>query len=178
MKSPTKNGAADRHLRSCWDQSAGFSNVNNRRFPWTRAHRVGIDVALGAVQEAIVNRRISAGIFGVALLFGTVAVPGDAHDVVAIRLYGRYFTEPATVRIMVSVEPDAENRMLRIEADGDSLFRASEVDLNGSEEKPLHTVVFKSLPAGHYSLRAEVRSSRGVRGTAVDNVFVTGADLR
>lgn len=124
------------------------------------------------------KRRIVAGIFSTVLLFTGGMVRGDAGEVVQIRLYGRYFVEPATVRIMVSVEPNAENRALRIEADGELLFRASQLELNGVDEKRLHTVTFKSLPAGNYALRAEVLSNAGIRGTAVDNVFVTGAGLR
>jgi hypothetical protein len=128
--------------------------------------------------EAIVKHRIVAGIFLSALLVSMGTVPGDAGEVVEIRLYGRYFSEPATVRILVDVAPDAANRALRIEADSETLFRASELELGGADDRRLHTIVFKSLPAGTYTLRAEVWSSTSVRGTAVDNVYVTGSGLR
>lgn len=124
------------------------------------------------------KRRIIAWIFVTALLASAGAIPGDAFDVVEIRLRGRYFIEPATVRILVAVEPDAENRVLRIEADGESMYRSSDVTLSGAGEKRLHSVEFKNLPAGHYMLRAEVRSAHEVRGSASQGLVVTGSGLR
>jgi len=124
------------------------------------------------------KRRTVAFVFLAALFASTGAIPGDASDIVEIRLHGRYFIEPATVRILVAVEPDAENRTLRIEADGDSMYRSSDLTLSGAREKRLHSVEFRSLPAGHYMLRAEVRSARDVRGSAEQELVVTGSGLR
>lgn len=104
--------------------------------------------------------------------------PGSAADVVEILLNGTYFSEPATVRFMVAVEPNADNRVLWIEADSADLYRGSEIALVGKNEKRLHALSFKNLTAGHYTLRAEVRSSTGVRGLATREVVVTGAGLR
>ena len=124
------------------------------------------------------KRRISAWMFLVSALLGAGAMRGDASDVVEIRLRGRYFVEPATVQIIVAVEPDAANRTLRIEADSEQMFRASDVTLSGADEKRLHTVQFKNLPAGEYMLRAEVLSSDSVRGMAEQPLVVTGGGQR
>jgi hypothetical protein len=113
-----------------------------------------------------------------ALLAISGAIRGDARDVVEIRLHGRYFIEPATVRILVAVEPDAENRVLLIEADGDQIYRSSELTLSGANDKRLHSVEFRNLPAGAYTLRAEVRSSHDVRGSATQDLFVTGSGVQ
>jgi hypothetical protein len=108
-----------------------------------------------------------------------IALPASrASDVVEIHLRGHYFAEPATVQITVAVEPDAENRMLRIEADGDRYFRASELTLSGEQDKRLHGIEFKNLPAGNYVLRAEVLSRHAVRGQATQELFVTGSGGR
>jgi hypothetical protein len=125
-----------------------------------------------------VKRRTVALVFLTVLFASTGAIPGDARDVVEIRLHGRYFIEPATVRILVAVEPDAENRALRIEADGDSMYRSSELTLSGAREKRLHSIEFRNLPAGHYILRAEVRSAHDVRGMASQDLVVTGSGLQ
>lgn len=130
------------------------------------------------MQEVDVKRRIRAGMFLVAALVGAGAMRGDASDVVEIRLRGRYFIEPATVQIVVAVEPDAANRALRIEADSDQMYRASDLTLSGADEKRLHTVQFKNLPAGEYMLRAEVLSNSGVRGMAEQPLVVTGSGGR
>jgi hypothetical protein len=137
----------------------------------------GTLVALQRRQEDTVKRGIVAGIVFVGVLLTSV-IPGGARDVVEIRLYGHYFAEPATVRITVAVEPDAENRALRIEADSGDLFRASDITLDGADEKRLHSLEFKNLPAGYYTLRAEVRSSTAVRGMAMQEVVVTGSGVR
>jgi hypothetical protein len=129
-------------------------------------------------QEAVVKNRILAWTFLGAALLSAGAVCGDAAEVVEIRLRGRYFMEPATVHIMVAVEPDADNRTLRIEADGDTMFRASDLMLSGANEKRIHAVEFKNLPAGTYVLRAQVLSSQRVRGMAEQPLVVSGSGQR
>jgi hypothetical protein len=100
----------------------------------------------------------------VTLGIGAASLP--AKDIVEIRMPARYYSEPATVRITIAVEPDAANRRLSVEADGDSLFRSSELTLEGDNGKRLHTVEFKNLPAGQYVVRAAVWSTADVRGSA------------
>ena len=122
------------------------------------------------------TRRTIAGIlFATVIAISNGSAPSDAREVVEIVLHGKYFSEPATVRFMVAVEPDAENRTLRIEADSNDMFRASEITLNGASEKRLHNVEFRNLPAGYYTLRAQVRSSHDVRGSASQELVVTGS---
>src|SRR4051812_18523623 len=96
-----------------------------------------------------------------------ITVSGSANDLVAIRVNGHFFAEPATVQITVAVEPDQANRTLRIEADGEGFFRSSEITLDGSSEKRMHTVEFRTLPAGSYEVRAAVFSADDVRAMAV-----------
>ena len=100
--------------------------------------------------------------------------PSPAREIVEIRVRGHYFSAPATVPITVAVEPGAQNRMLVVEADSEDYFRSSGIELAGENEKRLHSVEFKSLPAGEYTIRAEVRSKSEVLGTAVGALVVTG----
>jgi hypothetical protein len=104
-----------------------------------------------------VNRVIAAIILVSALVLSSIAV--DANNPVEIRVNGRYYTEPATVSVIVAVEPNARNRVLRLEADGEEMFRSSEIELAGDAEQYLHTIQFKNLAGGNYMLRAEVLSS-------------------
>ena len=111
-----------------------------------------------------------------AAVLGTSVIPGRAADLVEIRIHGRYFSEPATIRLVVAVEPDQANRTLRIEADGDRLFRSSHVYLEGRAEKRLHNVEFKNLPAGAYELRAELLTAdEVVRAIATQDLTVFSA---
>ena len=102
------------------------------------------------------------------------AVRSPAKEIVEIRVRGHYYSAPATVPIVVAVEPGERNYALVVEADGEDFYRSSEIELNGENEKRLHPVEFKSLPAGEYVLRAQVRSKRGVLGTAEAGLVVTG----
>jgi hypothetical protein len=108
----------------------------------------------------------------VMLVCGTLLAPASA--IVEIRVRGHYYAAPATVPVVVAVEPRAGNRTLVIEADGDEYFRSSEIELDGEKEKRLHSIEFRSLPAGAYILRAEVRSKTAVLGTDVRELVVTG----
>ena len=80
----------------------------------------------------------------------------------------------ATVQLVVAVEPNSENRRLRVEADGDNMFRATEMELEGAKEQRLHTVEFKNLSAGGYTLRAQVMSNSSVRSQAEQEIMVAG----
>ena len=113
----------------------------------------------------------------VALILPLVALTGSvgsAKDNVEIRLTGRFFAEPATVQLVIAVEPNSANRTLRVEADGDNMFCATEIQLAGAREQRLHTVSFKNLAAGGYTLRAQVLSNGDVRSQAEQEIMVAG----
>ena len=100
---------------------------------------------------------------------------GSAKSGVEIKISGRYFAEPATVQMIIAVEPASDNRTLRVEADGDNMYCATEVPLSGSNEKRLHTIQFKNLMAGEYTLRAQVLSTSSVTSQATEEIMVSGA---
>ena len=120
------------------------------------------------------RRTIAWTTVALGLLATATTMPGSAREMVEIRLRGHYYAEPATVQITVAVEPARENRALLIEADGEHYFRGSSLSLAGENEKRLHTVEFKNLPAGSYILRAQVRSTDEVLATATQDLVVTG----
>ncbi len=113
-----------------------------------------------------------------ASLVALSGAAGSAKDDVEIRLSGRFFAEPATVQMIIVVEPDAQNRTLRVEADGDNMFASTEVQLAGDREQRLHTVRFKNLAAGAYTLRAQVLSHSSVRSQATREITVAGDEIR
>jgi hypothetical protein len=117
-------------------------------------------------------------IWSTALVLVAATVAGSAREVIEIRLRGHYFAEPATVQITVAVEPAANHRALVVEADGEHYFRSSALALEGENEKRLHTVEFKNLPAGSYTLRAQLRSVDEILATATQGLVVTGVGGR
>ena len=110
----------------------------------------------------------------IASLVALTGAAGSARENVEIRLSGRFFAEPATVQMIIAVEPDAENRTLRVEADGDNMFCSTEVQLAGDKAQRLYTIQFKNLAAGEYTLRAQVRSNSSIRSQATQEIMVTG----
>jgi hypothetical protein len=109
------------------------------------------------------------------VVLGALSVPqSPAKEIVEIKVHGYYFAAPATVPITIAVEPGEKNRILVVEVDSDDYFRSSGVELDGEKEKRLHSLEFKSLPAGEYTLRAQVRSKTDVLGTATGGLVVTG----
>ena len=114
----------------------------------------------------------------VAAVLAIAAVLTDAAEVVELRVRGRYLSAPATVQIVVAVEPDPDNRSLRVELDGDSMFRASAMTLEGAAGQRVHEILFRGVPEGHYSVLAAVLSARGVRGRASETVVVIGQPER
>ena len=72
------------------------------------------------------------------------------------------------------------NRTLRIEADGDEMFRASELSLERRHARSGCTHLRSRIcSAGYYTLRAQVLSTRMTSAApATQEVVVTGAGLR
>ena len=92
-----------------------------------------------------------------AVILAGVATPG-AKGTVTIQMSGRYYAEPATLHMTIAVEPSADNRVLRVEADGERFYRSADVALEGSEAPKHHVLSFKNVPAGNYVVRAYVMS--------------------
>lgn len=126
----------------------------------------------------MICRYIAMSFLGILLVSTAGSTVGDANDIVEIRLRGRYYAEPATVQIVIAVEPDAVNRALRVEAESERMFRSSEITLAGAGEKRIHTLEFKNLPAGDYTLSAQVYSRSEMRAVARQQLTVNGGGGR
>src|SRR5881227_478556 len=98
-------------------------------------------------------RTLAAGALAAALVITDVPVVHVA-PIVEFRLVPHYLSAPATLRLTIVVDPNAENRTLRVEMDGDVEFRSSDVTLEGDKEKRHHEITFVNIPAGSYDLRA------------------------
>ena len=119
-------------------------------------------------------RSIALALLIVAAASTAGPLVGDAKEIVEIRLRGRYYAEPATVQITIAVEPDGQNRSLRVEAESERMFRSSQINLDGANEKRIHTLEFKNLSAGEYTLSAQVLSNDDVRAVATQQLTVSG----
>ena len=104
--------------------------------------------------------KLMVAMLGAAILL-TAKSAGADRGVVTIRLSPAFSFEPASVRVRVSVPPDADNRMLRVSADSGSFFWSSERQLDGADGPKTSEFQCRDLPAGDYSVRAQVVASNG-----------------
>ena len=81
---------------------------------------------------------------------------------------------PAYVKVLVFVEPHADNRLLKIEVDGTPLYRASDVELEGAHAKRAHLLEVKEVMAGEYVVRAVVHGTGRVRAVTERRITVIG----
>ena len=97
----------------------------------------------------------------VAALAVLAGAPAKAKDMVSVRVSPNIAMAPATVRVVVTVEPDADNRELELVADSGVFYTSSTVQLDGSKAPRLQSFVLKELPAGTYEVSAVVVQKNG-----------------
>ena len=95
----------------------------------------------------------------IALLFATSAA--GASEKLTLRVTPNVSSAPSTVTVRVYVEPDADNRRLRVEADSGSFYRSSEIQLDGDNAPMLTEFRLKSLPSGAYTVMATLIDAMG-----------------
>jgi hypothetical protein len=103
------------------------------------------------------------------VVFGSLAT---ARESVSIRVSPNVSLAPATVRVVVTVEPEATNRQLVLEADSGLFFTSSTVQLDGTNAPRLQSFVFKELPAGNYEIAARVIRNNGNNAKALTEYMV------
>jgi hypothetical protein len=82
---------------------------------------------------------------------------------------------PATVRIRVTVAPNADNRALAISALSETFLRSSEVPLAGDHAPRTIFFEYPSLPEGKYEVRSVLVGTGGQpRATAHADIIVVG----
>lgn len=110
---------------------------------------------------------------GVTLAILMAASGGQsATEKLALRVTPNVSNAPSTVIIKATVEPNAANRYLAIQADSGRFYRSSEIQLDG-DRAPLVTEVFlKNLPSGEYTVAAELRDNMGGRTIVRRTVLV------
>ena len=116
--------------------------------------------------------RVGALVLAAALCAGSPLV---ARPTIEVHVSPMVAPAPATLRIRVTVPPNADNRVVAIAADSDAFFRSSEVALEG-EKAPRNVMVeYRNLPSGVYEVRGVLVDARGKEvAVARSTVTVTG----
>ena len=80
---------------------------------------------------------------------------------------------PANLYVRLSIEPNANNRVVSIVAESEEYFRSSEVALEGDQGPRTVIVQFRSVPGGQYEVRGTVGDAMGNQvANARQSVFV------
>jgi len=103
---------------------------------------------------------------------GSVATP--AKELITLRVSPHFSMAPATIRVVVTVEPDSENRELQVAADSGQFFTSSTIQLDGSNAPRSQWIEMKELPAGDYVVEARVRQRDGAEHRAVAEYMIMG----
>ena len=98
------------------------------------------------------------------LAMGTVGIRSQDH--LQMKVSPTHWFAPATLRVRVRVEPNANNRALAIVADSDAYYRSSVIELEGDASPRTFWMDFRQVPAGQYRISAVLRDGAG-RDTAV-----------
>jgi hypothetical protein len=132
--------------------------------------------ALTSILESTVlatNMRRLPVLFVLAgVLFATSPLRTEPNVAISVTPHTAF--APATVIITVTIEPDANNRELVVEADSDAYYRRSEMSLEGDNAARTHRLMFRGLPAGEYQISAAVGGSTGQRAAVRTTVTVVG----
>jgi len=80
---------------------------------------------------------------------------------------------PATLVITTMTEPDAANRVLQIQAESQSYYRSSLMEVDGEKAAASRTVRYDGVPGGMYEIRATLFGPAGrMRAETVRSVQI------
>jgi hypothetical protein len=122
----------------------------------------GVPVAFVEDGGIVAMRRV----LGICGLIGLSVLPSDSGQSVTLAVSPAHAFAPATVRIRARIEPDADNRLLTIVADGSNFYRSSDVQLDGDRAPKTIELWFRDVPGGEYELYAVVSDALGRRRTS------------
>lgn len=89
------------------------------------------------------------------------AFAADAGQRVSVRVAPSLAHAPADIIIYVTVERNADNRLLTVSAESSEFFRSSEVPLEGEDSARVLILHFVQLPSGTYNVIVDVKGTNG-----------------
>jgi hypothetical protein len=111
--------------------------------------------------------------FAAATTIGLILGSGSttAGEKLMLRVTPNVSSAPGTVIVKATVTRNADNRWLHIEAESDTFYRSSDVQLEGDKAPIVTEIRLNNLPGGAYTVSAVLRDALGqetiVRRTAL-----------
>ena len=128
-----------------------------------------------AVRELLKHAAEKRLMHRVFLLAGILmaAAPVGGSEPLTLRVSPMQSFAPANLYIRLSIEPNANNRVVSIVAESEDYYRSSEVALEGEQGPRTVIVQFRSVPEGQYQIRSAVENALGKEvATARQNINV------
>jgi hypothetical protein len=105
------------------------------------------------------------------------SIPAYAGNRVSIRVSPAVAFAPANLFVRATVDTNQENRSLEIIAESFDFYRSSEIALDGDQAPRVTMLQFKSVPSGHYEVRAVLRGVLGREiASTVTSVNIVGGN--
>jgi len=106
-----------------------------------------------------------------------LALPSGAGERVGLRLSPAISAfAPANLHVVVLVEPDLDNRVLKVTAESADFYRSSERPLEGAGAPRTNAFEFRNLPSGLYLVTAALVDCTGHEFKARREFEVMGAE--
>src|SRR5262245_52033409 len=90
-----------------------------------------------------------------------IAAPVGGSEPLTLRVSPMQSFAPANLYIRLSIEPNADNRVVSVVAESEDYYRSSEVALEGEQGPRTVIVQFRSVPEGQYQIRSVVGNAQG-----------------
>lgn len=133
------------------------------------------DTQEGVRRNTIMHVRISLCVLILTLWSASPRV--DAGERLAMTVSPVQSFAPATLRIQVQLERDADNRTLEVAADSGDFYRSSVLELHGDLAPRILFVEFRSVPSGQYEIRGALKDGAGQERACVHrHAFVIARD--
>ena len=107
-------------------------------------------------------RFIVAALFVLALTGGK-ATSGD--EMLKIQVSPAVAPAPGLITIRTVIDSSDDNRGLEVMAESPDFSRSSAIDLDGRSSRRVNVFNFSNLPAGQYTVSAQLIGQNGVRAT-------------
>src|SRR5690349_24388771 len=126
--------------------------------------------AAGWGNAAVRNRWTSFGVCVLLAALGCAAAAKEEKKPLNGIVSPRTAVAPCDVVVQAVVEPDAENRLLRVEVDSPGFYSSSTIELEGDRAPRARQIVFRTLPAGSYRVTVKLVGVHGERGSFVRDI--------
>lgn len=107
-----------------------------------------------------------------AMVWSLLAAAAN-RDPLILKVWPQIAFAPAGLHVELRIPRHPDNRIVHLVADGENFYRESDWQLDGSDAPFLFVVDWRDLPAGDYTIIAELDGISGLRGrveTAVQRV--------